>query len=169
MPYYTSTTRFRLHQGHEFDAGWDIPAAQKGLIQPSDGAVAVDTGINIRLNRGSFAMITPRSGLALKGLTIVNSPGIMDADYRGELRVILANLGAEPIAWNAGDRLAQLVLVPHNPAERWHYLGDDPELLLEIDRKRDEHNTRGDQGFGSTGTRSPEDIESDKELDFTPL
>jgi dUTP pyrophosphatase len=95
-------------------AGIDLAAAVAEPVVLHPGArVAVPTGIALALPQGYEAQLRPRSGLALEfGLTVLNSPGTIDADYRGEVRVILANLGSAPVAIARGDRIAQLVVAP---------------------------------------------------------
>ncbi len=122
-------------------AGMDLLAAVEAELVLAPGArAAVPAGIVIALPPGHEAQVRPRSGLALKnGVTCLNSPGTIDADYRGEIKVILANLGTEPFAIARGDRIAQLVIAPviravWAPAESL----DDT--------------ARGAGGFGSTGT-----------------
>ncbi|MDE7099944.1 MAG: dUTP diphosphatase, partial [Malacoplasma sp.] len=87
-------------------------------------------------------MITPRSGLSCKGLTIINSPGIIDSDYRGELMINFFNCGSETISWKAGDRIAQILFVPVKVG--------DMTLVPEFSPDKFE-NTRNEDGFGSTG------------------
>ena len=99
----------------------------------------VPTGLVLQFPRGYEAQVRPRSGLALKhGVTVLNSPGTIDADYRGEIRVILINFGREPFSLRRGDRMAQLVLAPVMRAE-----------LVEVISLEQTH--RGAGGFGSTG------------------
>lgn len=106
-------------------------------LNPLERAL-IPTGIYIALPPGHEAQIRPRSGLALKyGISMVNAPGTIDADYRGEIGVILINLGQEPFTINGGDRIAQMVIAKHEVVE-W----DEVETL-------DETGRRG--GFGSTG------------------
>lgn len=121
-------------------AGADLRAFLPGprLLAPGERA-AVPTGICIELPPGYEAQVRPRSGLALEhGVTCLNSPGTVDADYRGELRVILINLGAEPYAIQPGDRIAQLVVAPVARASF--------EAAKSLGSTR-----RGAGGFGSTG------------------
>ena len=107
-------------------------------LKPGERA-AVPTGIALALPEGYEAQVRPRSGLALKhGLTVLNSPGTIDADYRGEIRVILANLGTEPVTLARGERVAQLVLAPVSRIA-WAPVAALPE------------SARGANGFGSTG------------------
>jgi dUTP pyrophosphatase len=123
-------------------AGLDLLAAlaEPMVIEPARRA-AVPTGIAIALPDGYEAQVRPRSGLALKhGLTLLNSPGTVDADYRGEIQVILINLGEEAVTLTRGMRVAQLVIAPVTPAA----LVEASELPP---------SARGDGGFGSTGTR----------------
>lgn len=121
-------------------AGCDLMAAVNGQVTLAPGARAlVPTGIAIALPPGWEAQIRPRSGLALKhGLTCLNAPGTIDADYRGEVGVILANLGEAPFTVERGMRIAQMVVAPVFQA-RFEAVDD----LDETDR--------GAGGFGSTG------------------
>lgn len=99
----------------------------------------VPTGLSIALPKGVEAQVRPRSGLALKkGVTVLNSPGTIDADYRGEIGVILINLGQEPFVINDGERIAQMVIARHEQAE-WQAV----DVLDETER--------GAGGFGHTG------------------
>ncbi len=121
-------------------AGADLCAALADDLTLAPGARAlVPTGIAIALPRGYEAQIRPRSGLALRsGVTCLNSPGTIDADYRGPVGVILANLGSEPVVIRRGDRIAQMVVAPVSRAQF-----DLVDALPESER--------GDGGFGSTG------------------
>jgi dUTP pyrophosphatase len=119
-------------------AGLDVVAAEDVTIAPG-ARHAVATGFAIAIPEGFEVQVRPRSGLALKhGITCLNTPGTIDADYRGEVKVILANLGSEPFAVARGERIAQLVPAPVQRAR-----------FAEAD-KLDE-TTRGLGGFGSTG------------------
>jgi len=95
-------------------AGVDLAAAVAEPVVLGPGArAAVPTGIALALPQGYEAQLRPRSGLALEhGITLLNSPGTIDADYRGEIRAILVNLGSEPVTIRRGDRVAQLVIAP---------------------------------------------------------
>ena len=121
-------------------AGCDLVAAVAAPVTLSPGARAlIPTGFAMALPHGWEAQIRPRSGLALKhGLTCLNSPGTIDADYRGEVGVILANLGAEPFVVERGMRIAQMVIAPVHQARF--------ERVEALDET-----TRGAGGFGSTG------------------
>ena len=123
-------------------AGLDLLAAVAEPIELAPGARhLVPTGISIALPPGYEAQLRPRSGLALKhGVTLLNSPGTIDADYRGEVGVILINLGEVPFRLQRGDRIAQLVIAPVARLA-WR----ESETLPE--------STRGAGGFGSTGRR----------------
>ncbi|MGE3623349.1 MAG: dUTP diphosphatase [Bdellovibrionales bacterium] len=124
-------------------AGMDLCAAISGdvVIEPGKRAL-VPTGLTIALPEGHEAQIRPRSGLALKnGLTVLNSPGTIDADYRGEIQVILANLGAEAFTVARGMRIAQMVVAPYARVE-WEEVSSLPE------------SARGAGGFGSTGIKA---------------
>lgn len=125
-------------------AGADLCAAVQHdtTIAPGSRAM-IPTGFAIALPDGYEAQVRPRSGLALKnGVTCLNSPGTIDADYRGPLNVILANLGSEPFVVRRGDRIAQLVVAPVSRA-----LFSPVEELPET--------VRSANGFGSTGTAAP--------------
>ena len=122
-------------------AGMDLRAHTDTPItlQPMERSL-IKTGLFIELPVGIEAQVRPRSGLALKkGITVLNSPGTIDADYRGEIGVILINLSNEPFTINNGDRIAQLVIAKHERAD-WKQV----ESLTETER--------GAGGFGSTGT-----------------
>ena len=121
------------------DAGADLRAAHRVTLPPGERAL-VGTGVRVALPEGTFGMVTPRSGLAARcGLSIVNSPGIIDAGYRGEIKVCLINLDPrDTIDIVAGERIAQLVVVPFVRAE---FLSADT-----LDAT-----VRGEGGYGSTG------------------
>lgn len=126
----------------EHSAGMDLLAAvpEELTLAPGQRRL-VPAGIAIALPGGYEAQVRPRSGLALKqGLSVLNAPGTVDADYRGEIGVILVNLGQEPVTISRGMRIAQLVIAPHTRAE-W-------QEVEQLDQS-----ARGDGGFGSTGTR----------------
>jgi dUTP pyrophosphatase len=109
-------------------------------LQPLDRAV-VKTGLFLELPVGYEAQVRPRSGLAARnGITVLNAPGTVDADYRGEIGVILVNLSKEEFTIVNGERIAQLVITAHERAE-WI----ETEILSET--------ARGEGGFGSTGTK----------------
>ena len=115
-----------------------VPDAQPLVLAPGSRAL-VPTGIVIELPPGYEAQMRPRSGLALKhGVTLLNSPGTIDADYRGELMLILVNHGEEPFAVRRGDRIAQLIVAPVTRV--------DIEVVEETSGSE-----RGEGGFGSTG------------------
>lgn len=122
-------------------AGADIFARLDATVTiPPGGRVALPTGMYIALPEGWEAQVRPRSGLALKhGVTCLNSPGTIDSDYRGEVRVILANLGQEAFSVDDGDRIAQLVFSPVARAVFSEEALDETE--------------RDSGGFGSTGRR----------------
>jgi len=124
----------------ESSAGMDLRAQLDAPIRlnPLERAV-VGTGIYLELPRGYEAQIRPRSGMAAKqGITVLNSPGTIDADYRGEIGVILVNLSNEPVTVNHGERIAQMVISKHEQA-----------VWVEVDQL--DETTRGSGGFGSTG------------------
>ena len=121
-------------------AGMDLRAnIENEITLGSLERALVPTGLFIALPRGTEAQVRPRSGLAAKqGITVLNSPGTIDADYRGEIKVILVNLSHIPVHITDGDRIAQLVVAKH---ERAAWL--EVEILSDTDR--------GTAGFGSTG------------------
>ena len=101
----------------------------------------ISTGMKLAIPQGYEGQVRPRSGLALKhGITTLNSPGTIDSDYRGEVKVLLFNLGSAPVVINSGDRIAQLVIAPVVQAE-----------LEEVDELDD--TSRGEGGFGHTGVK----------------
>jgi dUTP pyrophosphatase len=119
-------------------AGMDVLAAEDVTLAPGTRH-AVATGLAVAIPPGYEIQVRPRSGLALKhGISVPNAPGTIDSDYRGELKIILINHGAEPFPIRRGDRVAQLVLAPVTQA-RW-------EEVEELDAT-----ARGEGGFGSTG------------------
>jgi dUTP pyrophosphatase len=119
-------------------AGMDVLAAED-VVLPPGGRHAVATGLALAIPEGYEIQVRPRSGLALKhGISLPNTPGTIDSDYRGELKIIMINLGAEPFAIGRGDRIAQLVLAPVVRAD-WEEVADLDETV------------RGTGGFGSTG------------------
>lgn len=119
-------------------AGMDVVSAEDVILAPG-ARHAVATGLAMAIPQGFELQVRPRSGLALKhGITVPNTPGTIDSDYRGELKVILINHGDEPFAITRGDRVAQLVLAPVIQG-RWE----------EVERLDD--TVRGSGGFGSTG------------------
>lgn len=119
-------------------AGMDVLAAEDVTLA-SGGRHAVASGFSVAIPEGYEIQVRPRSGLALKhGITVPNTPGTIDSDYRGELKVIVINHGTEPFPIHRGDRIAQLVLAPVTLAE-W-------QEVAELDETE-----RGTGGFGSTG------------------
>ena len=127
----------------EHAAGMDLVADILGAItlEPFERK-AIPTGLALEIPEGFEAQVRPRSGLALKnGVTCLNTPGTIDADYRGEVKVILANLSNERFTVQRGDRIAQLVFAPVTRAR-----------LVEVDALNE--TSRGSGGFGSTGTKA---------------
>ena len=119
-------------------AGLDVTAAEELTLQPGQRH-AVATGFAIEIPRGFEVQVRPRSGLAFKnGITCLNTPGTIDSDYRGEVKVILVNLGQEPFEVRRGERIAQLVPAPVLRAD-----------FVEVGELGD--TARGAGGFGSTG------------------
>lgn len=133
----------------ELAAGYDLKAAvESPLTLDPGGRALVPTGLKIALPPGYEAQVRPRSGLALKhGVTLPNSPGTIDADYRGEIGVIMINLGSVPFTVTRGMRIAQMVIAPVTPVT-WHPAERLPETA------------RGGGGFGSTGGIEPTDREN---------
>ena len=123
-------------------AGMDLRAnlAESVILQPL-GRVIIPTGLFLELPLGIEAQVRPRSGLAAKkGITVLNAPGTIDADYRGEVGVILINLSNEPFTIENGERIAQMVIAKHERAE-WSLVDSLSETA------------RGEGGFGSTGIK----------------
>lgn len=123
-------------------AGMDIRAANEEpiVLGPLERAM-VPTGLYVEIPAGYEIQVRPRSGLAAKrGLTVLNAPGTIDADYRGEIRVILVNLSSEDFTVEKGERIAQLVLARHETIE-WEESGTLSD------------SSRGEGGFGSTGVK----------------
>ena len=124
----------------ELSAGMDVRAFLDSSItlEPLD-RILIKTGLFAELEKGFEIQVRPRSGLALKkGITVLNSPGTIDADYRGEIGVILINLSKEKFVISSGDRIAQLVVCKH----------EQPKIILSSSLSETQ---RGDKGFGSTG------------------
>jgi dUTP pyrophosphatase len=120
-----------------------VPADTPIVLAPGARA-AIPTGLVLALPEGSEGQVRPRSGLALRhGVTVLNAPGTIDADYRGEVKVLLVNLSAEPFTVVRGMRIAQLVIAPVVRARL-------------IETARLEETARGDGGFGSTGVEGSE-------------
>ncbi len=126
----------------EYSAGMDLKAnIDAPVILGSLDRAMIPTGLFIELPEGYEAQIRPRSGLAAKhGITVTNAPGTIDADYRGEICVLLVNLGHEPFIINPGERIAQMVVARHERVD-WVKVDDLAE------------SGRGAGGFGSTGTK----------------
>lgn len=132
MPKYATD----LSAGMDLEAAIDAPVT----LKPGERTL-IATGLAIALPEGFEAQIRPRSGLAFKnGVTVLNSPGTIDADYRGEVKVILANLGTEPFTVERGMRVAQMVVAPYSRVE-WNVVDSLDETA------------RGTGGFGSTGVK----------------
>ncbi|MBQ6290817.1 MAG: dUTP diphosphatase [Bacteroidales bacterium] len=123
-------------------AGVDLRAdTREDIVLPPLGRAMVPTGLYLEIPAGYEAQVRPRSGLAAKkGVTVLNSPGTIDADYRGEVRVILVNLSSDPFTIVPGERIAQMVFARHEQVD-WE----------EVDTL--EESERGAGGFGSTGVK----------------
>jgi dUTP pyrophosphatase len=121
-------------------AGMDVRAAEERMLQPGETAL-IPTGFSMEIPVGFEAQMRPRSGLAAKyGITLLNSPGTIDHDFRGEVQVILTNLGHEPFFVHRGDRIAQMVIAAVERATI--------EVVSELSETE-----RGSGGFGHTGTQ----------------
>jgi len=132
LPHYETNAS----AGMDVRAHLDTPVTLKPLER-----MIIKTGLFLELPVGYEAQIRPRSGLAAKkGITVLNTPGTIDADYRGEIGVILVNLSQDPFVVNDGERIAQMVIASHERAE-WNEV------------KELSQTTRGEGGFGSTGTQ----------------
>lgn len=132
---YTGTAPTRAYRD---DAGLDLYAAEDVTLDPGESH-PVPTGTRLALPAGTVGLVCPRSGLAAhRGVTVLNSPGIVDAGYRGEVLVNLVNHGTIPVTIFAGGRIAQLVIVP--------IVHTDPVAVESLDGT-----DRGDRGHGSTG------------------
>ena len=126
------------------DAGADLAATEDRTLAPGERAL-VGTGVRVAIPDGYVGLVHPRSGLAARhGISIVNAPGTIDSGYRGEILVNLVNLGTEPWTCTAGDRIAQLLIMPVVRAE---FVAADS--LPESERGDTGHGSSG--GFGSTG------------------
>jgi len=122
------------------DAAYDLRCLKGFSLWPRERAT-VPTGVAIALPQGVAGLVTPRSGLAARhGISLVNAPGLIDPNYRGELRIILVNLGDARFEAHAGDRIAQLLLVP--------FVAPDVSVVEELPPSPDD---RGENGFGSSG------------------
>ena len=125
-----------LSAGLDLRANIDVPVT----LHPMERRL-IGTGLYMALPTGFEAQVRPRSGLALKhGITVLNTPGTIDADYRGEIKVLLVNLSNEPFVINEGERIAQMVVAKHEQA--------DFTLVSELDETE-----RGDGGYGHTGVK----------------
>lgn len=120
------------------DAGLDLRASESVTLEPGERRL-VPTGLAVAIPEGHAGFVLPRSGLAMhRGVTVLNAPGLIDSGYRGELKVLLINHGAEAVSIDRGERIAQLVVQPVARAR-----------LVEEERLPD--SARGEGGFGSTG------------------
>lgn len=124
-------------------AGYDMYNNETAPVRLQKGScVAVRTGVYMALPKDVVALVCPRSGLASKGVTVVNAPGVIDSDYRGEIKVLLTNLSNETVELRKGDRIAQLVFTPVLHISR--FVTHVSQTSLSVTE-------RGDGGFGSTG------------------
>ena len=126
-------------KGRKQDAAYDL-RAQSGGVLSAGARMLVPTGTQCAVPVGYAAMVMPRSGLALKhGVTVLNAPGMVDPDYIGDIGVILHNTGTEPFYFDAGDRIAQLMII------------QTADVKLSKSQKELTASVRGDAGFGSSG------------------
>ncbi len=131
---------------HPGDAGVDLYARVTTSLEPGERGL-VPTGVAVAIPEGHVGLVSPRSGLAIRnGVSIVNTPGVVDSGYRGELQVIAVNLGDEPVTFHRGDRIAQLVVVP--------FVTPVFEAVAELPGS-----ARGADGFGSTGGFGPTGVD----------
>lgn len=125
-------------RAHPGDAGLDL-SARVGVELGPGARAAVPTGIAVAIPAGHAGLVVPRSGHARRhGVSLVNTPGVIDAGYRGEIEVLLVNHGSEVVRFERGDRIAQLVVVPV-PEVAWEEVDELPA------------SARGEEGFGSSG------------------
>jgi dUTP pyrophosphatase len=120
-------------------AGMDLCSIEDTIIKPME-IKPISTGLAFEIEKDFEAQIRPRSGLSLKGITVANSPGTIDADYRGEIKIILINLGKEDYKISKGDRIAQTIIAK-------------TEKAIIVDADKLSETERGSKGFGSTGLR----------------
>ena len=127
-----------LRRAHPDDAGLDLHARYPAELAPGE-RTTIDTGVAVAIPAGHAGLVLPRSGLASRfGIGLVNGPGLIDSGYRGEIRVVLVNLGREQFTISRGDRIAQLVIVP--------------VVLVEVETVEHlEDSERGTRGLGSSG------------------
>lgn len=141
---YTAPHPHGLRKAHADDAAYDLSALRGGFMQPLERSL-VKTGLRVAIPEGHAGLVLPRSGLAVKhGITVLNSPGLIDAGYRGDVGVVLYNTSPVLYSWVPGERIAQLLIIKlPDLAALWHPAG-----------VFDEHYTseRGSNGFGSTGS-----------------
>jgi len=131
----------RPERAHDDDAGLDLVAREDATLRAGGGPVVVPTGVAVAIPAGHCGLVCPRSGLAARhGIGVLNAPGVIDAGYRGEVRVVLHSVGGEEVRIRRGDRIAQLLVVP----------AATPELAF-VDALPD--SVRAANGFGSTGRR----------------
>lgn len=141
--------KYLLYKKYESDSGYDIRAKLDNTIYLNPGEYAsIETGVSMLLPKGWEVVIRPRSGLAKEnGITVLNSPGTIDESYKGEIKVIIINLGKETVSIKDGNRIAQLI-----------FQKKDIPVIKEFIKSKSEENkknfdeaSRGQQGFGSTG------------------
>lgn len=152
MQQFLYTAPYELAQATKGAAGFDLRATTSGTIIPG-ARLLVTTGVRVSMDTGYEAQVRSRSGLALKhGVAVLNAPGTIDSDYRGEIGVILINLGNGDFSFNEGDRIAQLVFAKVEAVSTDYdiqrlFVGDWQELT------DFEESARSSSGFGSTGLK----------------
>lgn len=128
-------------RAHATDAGADLRASDEYLIYPNE-IKTVGTGVAMKIPEGYVGLVFSRSGMGKAGITLANSVGVIDAEYRGEIKVMLQNSQNDPYKINKGDRIAQIVLVPIITPEFIEFTGEEEAWNV---------SSRGTSGFGSSG------------------
>jgi dUTP pyrophosphatase len=138
QPLYVSGNK--PEKQHDDDAAFDLRSKMDYVVQPGDTKL-IDCGFSIEIPDGYVGLVCSRSGIALaQSVFVLNAPGVIDPSFRGEVRVILHNLGHQPFSIRPGDRIAQLLIIPNGD---FRIITALPENLIQTDR--------GEDGFGSTG------------------
>ena len=133
----------RPTRAHPTDAGADLRSSAAITIYPNE-IKSVGTGVAMKIPEGYVGLVFSRSGMGKSGVTLANSVGVIDAEYRGEIKVMLQNFGQDPFQINIGDRIAQIVLMPIMLPEFEQYMGSEEDW---------NNSARGTNGFGSSGVK----------------
>jgi dUTP pyrophosphatase len=133
----------RPTRAHATDAGADLRSTSELTIYPNE-IKSVGTGVAMKIPEGYVGLVFSRSGMGKSGVTLANSVGVIDAEYRGELKVMLQNFGQDPFQINIGDRIAQIVLMPIILPEFQQFDGSEEDW---------NNSARGTNGFGSSGVK----------------